>query len=80
LNGNLIFTPVPGNLGVFYTPSLTMVVCEAESLFFNPDPVFDPAVVFDIDLVFDLDPTQTAFRFVQLICGSHGCDQQTVDI
>jgi len=36
-------------------PSLTMVVCEAESLFFDPDPVFDPAVVFDIDLVFDLD-------------------------
>ena len=29
--------------------------CEAESLFFDPDPVFDPAVVFDIDLVFDLD-------------------------
>ena len=57
-----------------------MVVCEAESLFFNPDPVFDPAVVFDIDLVFDLDPTQTASRFVQLICGFHGCDQQTVDI
>ena len=66
--------------GVFYTPSLTMVVCEAESLFFDPDPVFDPAVVFDLDLLFDLDPTQTASRFVQLICGSHGCDQQTVDI
>jgi len=32
-----------------------MVVCEAESLFFDPGPVFDPAVVFDIDLVFDLD-------------------------
>ena len=63
-----------------------MVVCEAESLFFDPDPVSDPAVVFDIDLVFDLDllfdldPTQTASRSVQLICGSHGCDQQTVDI
>jgi len=57
-----------------------MVVCEAESLFFDPDPVFDPAVVFDIGLVFDLEPTQTASRFVQLICGSHGCDQQTVDI
>ena len=86
MNGNLIFTPVPGNLGVFYTPSLTMVVCKAESLFFDPDPVFEPAVLFDIDLVFDLDllfdldPTQTASRFVQLICGSHGCDQQTVDI
>jgi len=35
-----------------------MVVCEAESLFFDPEPVFDPAVVFDIDLVFDLDPTK----------------------
>jgi len=63
-----------------------MVVCEAEGLFFDPDPVFDPAVLFDIDLVFDLDllfdldPTQTAARFVQLICSSHGCDQQTVDI
>jgi len=63
-----------------------MFVCEAESLFFDPDPVFDPAVVFNIDLVFDLDllfdldPTQTASRFVQLICGSHGYDQQTVDI
>ena len=57
-----------------------MVVWEAESLFFDPDPVFDPAALFDIDLLFDLDPTQTASRSVQLICGSHGCDQQTVDI
>ena len=85
MNGNLIFTPVPDNLGVFYTPSLTMVVCEAESLFFDPDPVltlpyFLIDLVFDLDLLFDLDPTQTASRFVQLICGSHGCDQRTVDI
>ena len=47
-----------------------MVVCEAESLFFDPDPVFDPAVLFDIDLVFDLDllldldPTQTASAYL----------------